>query len=300
MKQKNMRRFMCGVLDFTAGLCFILAVICTLFNRIIFNESIYRDSIITSEFDEALISDISEGLDSVYSVTSITGEKILSSAGKDTIIAYEHDYTVAFLSSLVSGAEFTAPEFNNEKISKAVIAEAENYGEVSLEERESLTEYVNGKVMSLLHFIPAFVSDRLNTVSSVIVKIRSFTLAEIPLYLAFILVTALNFAFFGKRHGEDIAFSTLAVMWIGLATAEIPLLLAAGYNAPARLALEKNAIYYVLKGLNELLINRPALVLGIILTLLTAGLAFFAYLVVKKEDKVKKKEFIRIHFEQEN
>lgn len=294
------KRYLRGFLDVLAGVCFVLAVICTLFNRIIFNETAYRDAIITDEFDSAVLDDITSGIDSVYSVTSITSEKILSSVGRDAVIAYEHDYTAAFLSSIVSGKEFVPPEFDSEKISEAVIAEAENYGEVSQEEKENLTEYVNGKTKSLLHFIPGFVTDRLESVSSVAVKIREFTRAEIPLYLAFLLITALNFAFLGKRHREDIAFCTVGAMWIGIATVEIPLLLAMFYNAPSRLALEKNTVYYVLKGLNELLINRPALLLGVILTVLTAALGILAYLVAKKDNRAQKKEFVRIHFEKEN
>ena len=159
---------------------------------------------------------------------------------------------------------------------------------------------MNGKTKSLLHFIPGFVTDRLESVSSVAVKIREFTRTEIPLYLAFLLITALNFAFLGKRHREDIAFCTVGAMWIGIATVEIPLLLAVFYNAPRRIALEKNTVYYVLKGLNELLINRPALLLGVILTVLTAALGILAYLVAKKDNRAQKKEFVRIHFEKEN
>ncbi len=302
-KPRLWKKFVRFILDVLASVLVISSVLCSLVSNFLINPEAYRDCIITSEFDSEVIASVRDSVRASSSVAELNADAVVAAVGEDRLIAYSHEYTIAFLDSLFNGTDFEFKQFEANGLKAEIVRQMDNYDEVDVvtdKEIDELYEYTLKNIRTALTYIPNLILSLTPKLAGVFGVLKNLVKMEIPLYLISFAVITCNFLFGGKRHVFDVLFGTVSGIWVAACTVEVPLAMAAIYNIPSRLALSKTTFYYLIKGMTDTLITKSATVLGIMFSVITMALIAVCIVCVKVKMKRKNTEqsFYRAEFDE--
>lgn len=274
-------------LDVLTALTLTAALVFSLITHFLLNERAYKDIILTEEFNTCAMAGVRENLSNIGSVVEISADTIINSVTEERIVAYEREYTVAYLNYVMNGTPLDVTPINTAKLKTEIYDEIRAYCDeeeivFSEEETEKVYEYACDSLKSALNYVPKLISDRLPAAERAISILRMLSVMELPLYLCAALCFIVNLAVGWKRHRNDVCFGTVAGSWIGVCTVLAPLAIVFFYDIPSRLILAESALFYLVKGICDLLFRYSTLLLAVILGVLTVLLIVTSIIKAKE------------------
>ena len=262
------------ILDVLTALTLTTALLFSFITHFLLNEKAYKDIILSEDFNTAALAGVRENLSNIGSVVEISADTIINSVSEERIIAYEREYTVAYLNYVMNGTPLDVTPINTAKLKTEIYDEIRAYCDeqqivFSEEETEEIYEYACGSLNASLNYVPKLISDRLPAVERIVSIFRMLSVMELPLYLCAALLFAANLSIGWKRHRNDVCFGTVSASWICVCTILAPLAIVYFYDVPSRLILAESALFYLAKGVCELLFRYSTMMFTLGLAVLT-------------------------------
>ncbi len=276
------------VIDVLAAVLLLCAVLETTADMYWMQPDAYKRAVLTDEFDVSVKQQVEKSLNGISAIVEISPETIIEAAGMDKLVRYEHEYTGAVFTAMLTDEELTTEPFESNELYYTVMQKLDEYShetEISGEDAEGVYTYINDTLNKALAFLPQIAVKAINTVSGFVKKLSVVRAAVIPMWIAAILLITLAFVMNGKNRILDSLFGLLSAAWIAFTTLLIPLVMLVIYNIPSRIVLVKTPVYYFVLGSVKVLVNDSALIFGIIVALLTAALVIVSVLKAVKTNK---------------
>ncbi|MBP5661624.1 MAG: hypothetical protein J6X30_00530 [Clostridia bacterium] len=296
-----------GAIDIIFALLLLTAVCCSYLEHGLFNIEAYQTAVFDDRFDSFVEKEITASVEGIGSVVEIPADVIIQAADMERMVTYAHDYTHVFLEKTINGKDVQIDDFASPELLEAVKTELDRYAAqenltITQEDEEEIGAYILERINATLQYVPNRVYQEAEKLSAYLTRLSALKGLEVPLYGASILLLLVNFLIGGRRHTWNVMFGAAGTVWCAFATLFFPLLMLTIYDIPSRIALSESTLFCLLTGICRMIISRPALLFGLILTALTGWLVFAclekARRAVKKQNK--RHGFYRVHFSEES
>lgn len=280
------------ILEVITSVSLILAVLSTFCYAFVINADEYRTSILTEQFDYTTVTEYKKCIESINSIVEIDTNKVFEAVSTNEIEAFEHNYVITVVTSIIENKEIYLQKFSSQELSDVINQEIsrycdENKLEFKPEEAQEIYEYICGYIDSTLEFIPNVIMSYLKKAASLFNVIGVFAQLYLPFYFVALVTFVLNLSIAKKHHALDVLIGTASGFWIAITTFAVPIGLLSAYDVPSKLVLSKNLFYYFVSGICDVAINKFAIFLLIVFVIATAILVVAA--IVK--NRKKKKEY---------
>lgn len=299
IKNSKLSKIIRIALQAVTSISLLLAVLSTFCYAFVINANEYRASILTEQFDYTTANEYKKCIESISSIVEIDTSKVLEAVSANEIEAFEHNYVITVVTSIIENKEINLQKFSSQKLSDVINQEIsrycdENKLEFKPEEAQEIYEYICGYIDSTLEFIPNVIMTYLKKAAPLFKVIGVFAQLYLPFYFVAVVSFVLNLSIAKKRHALDVFFGTASGVFIAITTFAVPIGLLAAYNVPSKLVLSKNLFYYFVKGICDVAVNKFAIFLLIMLVLAMAVLVIAA---IAKTQKNKKERSLRAYID---
>ena len=288
MKRSKARKALRIFLDATAAIALLGAIFSTFCYAFVTNANEYRASILTEKFDSLTMVEYKKCIESVGSIVEIDTQKVFDAVSTNEIEAFEHNYVITVITSIIDNKEMYLQNFSSQKLEEVINKEIKNYCDANKlefkeEEAKEIYDYICGYIDSTLEFIPGAIMPYLKKAGPLFARLNVFSQLQLPLYFVALVSLVLNLSIAKKRHAKDVLFGSVSTTWIAITTFAVPIGLLALYNVPSKLVLSKNLFFLFVNGICDVIINKLAILLVIVLFILTVMLVIGMVLVNRKK-----------------
>ena len=297
MKNFNAKKLLRIILDALTAIALLAAIFSTFCYGFCTNANEYRTSILTEQFDSVTMSEYKKCIDSISSIVEIDTKKVYDAVSANEIEAFEHNYVITVITSIIENKETHLQSFSSQKLENVINDEIKKYCDANKlefkeEEAKEIYDYICGYIDSTLEFIPNAIMPYLKKAGPLFSTLKLFSQIQLPLYFVAIVALMLNLSIAKKRHAKDVLFGTVSAVWVSIATVAIPINLLALYNIPSKLVFSKSLFFFFVNGVCDVIINKLAILLLIAFLVVTSMLIIGMVIVNRKK---KEKDYLNAY-----
>ncbi len=288
MKRSKARKVLRIFLNTTTAIALLGAIFSTFCFAFVTNANEYRASILTEKFDAHTMAEYKKCVESVGSIVEIDTQKVFDAVSANEIEAFEHNYVITVITSIIDNKEMQLQSFSSQKLEEVIYKEIKAYCDANKlefkeEEAKEIYDYICGYIDSTLEFIPGAIMPYLKKAGPLFATLNVFSQLQLPLYFVALVALVLNLSTAKKRHAKDVFFGTVSATWVAITTFLVPIGLLALYNIPSKLVLSKSLFFFFASGICDVVINKLAILLAIVFVILTVMLVLGMILISKKK-----------------
>ena len=159
MKNFNAKKLLRIILDALTAIALLAAIFSTFCYGFCTNANEYRTSILTEQFDSVTMSEYKKCIDSISSIVEIDTKKVYDAVSANEIEAFEHNYVITVITSIIENKETHLQSFSSQKLENVINDEIKKYCDANKlefkeEEAKEIYDYICGYIDSTLEFIP--------------------------------------------------------------------------------------------------------------------------------------------------
>ena len=234
-KPRLWKKLIRGFLDILVALTLLVAVVTSVLVHGVLDVDKFKDSVCNQEFNVSVKQNVIKSIKVNNSVIELDSDQLFADANIDQLVLYTREYTKEFIECLFSNKKFEPKPFDNQQYKDAVIKQLKANKELSDEDIIEITDEAMKYMEGVLQYIPTFVTNRVQVVAPIFLRLSVLKQLEVPLYFFALIIAVANFIFGQKNHRLDVFYGLSTACFIMFVTVFIHLMqpLPANYKAPA-------------------------------------------------------------------